>query len=361
MTTLAAAHQTITATGHTMPTSHARQSTGLVTAKFNSACALLAFVLASQHAPVQAQGFLPEGAKGTLTVEYSIESSGKRPKNNFYDSYEWQTKDKLTLVADLVVQKPSVAPGMRANDNAVKDAMAKKGEQAQAMSKQAAPMMASVEQLVAKCAGDEACMTREVMKMGNAMAGTPQMATMEKLRGDTAELAKMGPPRYQLVQQHGLKGTYSIDESVKLIDNDPICMEKPGGRCHRTEKRVGSGDVPIPAAVAKNANMSLVEYDDTAKLLAVRMLVPMAALPMDETVVTTQPASTAGAGANKGPQKRERWMRLTAEGQGNTNDKFLSIPVKGGWRSQSGEYTETLKGDPSNGDKLVVRWKLVLQ
>ena len=67
--------------------------------------------------------------------------------------------------------------------------MKKKTEKAQAVTAQMAPMMADVEKIMAKCGEDEDCITRETQKMGEALRGTPQMATAMNAKKDAQELA----------------------------------------------------------------------------------------------------------------------------------------------------------------------------
>ena len=65
----------------------------------------------------------------------------------------------------------------------------KKVEKAQVLAKQTAPMMEGLEKVMAKCGDDEACMTREAMKMGGAMAGTPQVKTLKNVGNESMALA----------------------------------------------------------------------------------------------------------------------------------------------------------------------------
>ena len=64
--------------------------------------------LTAVTAPAQADAFAAKGAKGTLTVEYVYESSGK--KADKYDSHEWRVKRSATLSADLAAQAPQALP-----------------------------------------------------------------------------------------------------------------------------------------------------------------------------------------------------------------------------------------------------------
>jgi len=94
--------------------------------------------------------------------------------------------------------------------------------------------------------------------------------------------------------------------------------------------------------------------------LTVRLPVPMFLLPYTETITTDEPAGTYDTPTPKGPQKKMHHFRVNTKG-GVTHDKPFTVPLKGGWRSQSGEQVLALKGEFGDAGKLTVRWRFVVQ
>lgn len=43
------------------------------------------------------------------------------------------------------------------------------------------------------------------------------------------------------------------------------------------------------------------------------------------------------------------------------HDKPITVALKGGWRSQSGEQVMNLKGELGEGGRLTVRWRFAVQ
>ncbi|MES1164043.1 MAG: hypothetical protein ABUL50_13410, partial [Rhizobacter sp.] len=166
----------------------------------------LSLAAATTHA---ADTFAPVGAKATLSVEYIYESDGR--KQDKLDLHEWKVSRSASSVADLVAQAPQPLPSMQkldAQQTADLNAKQAKGQSAAA---KMAPMMDSVEKIMAKCGDDEACITRETQKMGFGMAGTPPMGQAMSAKTDIEAASKQGAPRYQVWQATTLKGRYTID------------------------------------------------------------------------------------------------------------------------------------------------------
>ena len=134
---------------------------------------LCLFAACPSHA---ADVFVPPGAKATLSVDYLYESAGRKRSEGAYDPYEWRVKRSASLVADLAAQPVTAMPTVQAIDAAQMSRLQGRGDKAQAVATQMAPMVGNIEKIMAKCGGDEACMTREIEKMGAALQGTPRMA-----------------------------------------------------------------------------------------------------------------------------------------------------------------------------------------
>ena len=311
---------------------------------------------------VHSADFAPAGAKATLTVEYVYESAGSKSSEGMYDPHQWRVKRVANLVADLAAKPGTAMPTLQAIDAAQTAELKKTVAKAEAITKDMAPMMADVQKIMEKCGDDENCITRETQKMGQAMQGTPQMATAMNAKKKAEELMP-GAPRYQALYATAQKGTYSIDETAHISVTDPICTSHPRHRCTRDEVRKGAGPVTMPTESKKkpapSAGIGAVEVDHLKSTLTVRLPVPMM-LPYTETITTDEPEGTHDTPTPKGPQQKMLRFRVNAA-DGVMNDKPFTVTLKGGWRSQAGEQVVVLKGDFGDGGKLTVRWRFDAQ
>ncbi|MDH5265221.1 MAG: hypothetical protein OEX21_10770, partial [Betaproteobacteria bacterium] len=148
---------------------------------------------------------------------------------------------------------------------------------------------------------------------------------------------------------------------------DPICSGKPRHRCSREETRKGSGDVPVPAGARSKGNqgaaagLSAVELDAAKNALTVVLPTPLGPVPYTELIVTDEPEGTHDTPTPKGPRSKQAIFRVSASGSGFMNDKPLTVGLKGGWRSQEGEYSVPLKGNFGDSGTLTVRWRFKVQ
>ena len=305
-----------------------------------------------------ADAFAPAGAKATLSVEYLYESAGKRQDKN--DLREWRAKRSVSLVADLASQAPTPLPTMQALDAVQTAKLDKQAGQMEKMATEMAPMTADIGKIMAKCGGmenlDEKCMEREVRNMGTAMAGTKKGDAMIKSSKETAQAVQPGAARYQVWHATAQKGSYTIDETALSVLADPICQ--PTLRCTRNEVRKGTGAVPPQSATARDVGLfHAVEVDTEKNTLTVALPVPLLPLPYTETITTNEPDGARDTPTPKGPQSRQLMFRTATDG----NNKPLTVALKDGWRSQSGEYVLTTKGTLADGGKLTVRWRFIAQ
>jgi len=305
-------------------------------------------------APADAADFAASGAKATLSVEYRFEAAGKQQDR--YDLREWNVKRGVEVVAELVAQKPAPSPAMQSLDAAQTAKLQQQQAQAQKASKQMAPMMASAQAIVARCGDDEKCIERETMKLGASMSGTVQLDADLKMGKETAAVMQPGADRYQRWQARSQKVSYRFDESWHVVHADPICLTLPKARCTHDMTRTGAGEIaPTPSAAQ-------VEMDMQAGTMILQLPVPHAALAYVETQTTDEPSGTHDTPTPKGPQAGQLLLRVTADCK--PNPAPVTITLKGGWRSQSGEQVVSMgagswHGASGEGGKLVVRWRFV--
>ena len=284
-----------------------------------SACLALACTAAQAN-----PAFAPAGTKATLTVDYLYESAGSKRSEGMYDPHEWRVKRTVNIVVELVAQAATALPSVQTADN----------QQVQ-----------DIEKRIARCGDDQACLMREAQSMGSALIKPEAM-------------------RHQAWRPTAQKGSYLIDETTFISSPDPICAKLPRKRCTRNEKRLGSGELVIPAELKNSKGVregvSSVEIDMQKNSLKLTLPVPIGSLPYTETITTDEPAGTHDTPTPKGPQKKEHRFRVTAGG-GILQDAAFIVPLQGGWRSQSGEQVVNLKGDFGDAGKLVARWQFKVQ
>jgi hypothetical protein len=322
---------------------------------------LAACAAASTHA---ADAFAPAGAKGTLSVAYLYESAGQAKGNGgIYDPYTWRTKREFNLATTLVAQPGTPLPTMQQLDAAQNADLQNKQKKLQGAATQMAPLVDDIEKIIAKCGDNEACITQAAQKMG-MQRGPAVSAALGGAQKDLAEASRQGSPRYQKWNATVLSGTYLIDETAHISVADPICESRPRKRCTRDETRKGSGEIAQPPEVKKNPNaytgVAAAEFDTVKNTLTVMLPAPLLPQPYTETIATDEPEGTHSVPTPKGPQQRNFFFDNMYK-DANDPAKWITVPLKGGQRDQSGEFAVNIKGDYGNGGKLTVRWKFKTQ
>lgn len=309
-----------------------------------------------------ADAFAPAGTKATLTVDYRYESAGKQRSEGQYDPYEWKVRRNAQLVAQLSAGAPKPLPAVHTIETAQIENMKSKAAKAEAIGTRMAPSMDAAMKIAEKCGDNDACMEREAMKLGAEMRGNGQMAALQGHAKALDEVTRPGAPRYQAWNGVSQSGSYDIDEVVHISVTDPICIGRPRNRCIRDETRKGAGKLPVAIPGLKvngpaNASTAAVEIDTQKNTLAVR-LPGVGLLPLTETITSDEPEGTHETPTPKGPHQILLTYRLKQDR--GADDEALVFPLKGGWRSQSGEQVLALKGPFGDTGKLTVRWQFVV-
>lgn len=313
-----------------------------------TALTLLALGLAP---PIQAADFAPKGARATLTVDFSYEAAGK--KADKYDLREWKVQRTLHIDAQLTAGASAALPSLQPLDAGQQARLQQQAAQVNKFAEQAAPMMTSAQAIMEKCGDDEKCMEREAMRLGQNMAGKPQTDATLKMGRETAAALAPGANRYQAWQGQSQTGQYKIDERLHIVHADPICMTLPGKRCTRDELRRGAG-----ALANTKGSAALVEVDTGKSTLTLQLPFAAEALPYTETITTDEPEGTHSTPTPKGPQQRQLVFKLA---DGKAQAPLFTVPLSGGWRSQSGVQTQKFNGADEEGGTLTVRWRFQVQ
>lgn len=293
------------------------------------------------------------GSRATLTVDYVFESKGH--KANKYDAFDWQVRRTVTMVSELTAGKPAEYSSTQAPEASHTAKTTRAVTQGEAIARHlGGGSMAEVQAAFEKCGDNEACQQKVAMQMANAGAARSRQDT-QRLARETESTMKSGSSRYQLWKATALKGRYEISETTQLVHADPICMELPGARCTRRERRQGSGEVPAAQNVRSRdaAGFASAEVDNAKNTLSLALPIPLNALPYTETVSTDEPQRKAEAA--RGPRQKLYDFRSLRD------IKPFTVALKGDWRNQSGEFSVNLKGEPADTGVLKVRWRFVTQ
>ena len=307
--------------------------------------ALLAAALAILASAARADDFAAKGTKGTLTVEYVYESSGRKADQN--DSRQWSVKRTVKLSADLVAQTPQPLPTMHEMEAGQKADLKNKQEKARSAQEKMAPVQADIEKIMAKCGEDEACLEREIQKYGMSNSDSAKMNTARSADKDIAVASNQGPARYQLWAAASQKGTYSIEETRHDVIADPAC----GASLHCTtdENAKGAGETPLPpgakASASGHPSVAMAEIDAGGKMLAIVLPVPLSPLPYTKTVKSNSPDRKSGT--------FQELVRCPPK-----DLKPVRVALKGGGRDESGTEEIKIAGAGADGGTLTIRWKL---
>ena len=299
---------------------------------------VLAAGLAFAAEAVGAAEFAPKGTTATLTVEYVYTSAGKN--DNGVDARTWNAKRSAKITADLVTEGPAPYSVMHEMSKDQKDDLARKQAAVSSAQQKMKPMQADIEKIAAQCGEDEACLSREIQKYGFAMDETQKKQAADA--GEDARAAgKQAPNRYQAWSASGQKGTYSIEETARVLSGDPLCMTLPGKRCTIDETRKGGGAIaPTGASAAR------FELDTKTKSLEIQLPSTLA-LPYTQTVTTNMPGEKGGTSPGM--------LRLPP-----SDPKIVKVPIRGDWKSQSGTETVPTKGEKGEAGTLTIRWQLAV-
>lgn len=314
----------------------------------------LLFPLLLAAAGAQAQiAFPAPGAKAVLTVEYVYKSEGREADK--HDSRDWRVLRGVSMSATLVAARPTTLSSVNAPEAAQLARNERAVAQGEAIAAHLGGSLAGLQAAIEKCGDDEACLQKVATQMASAGAARPRAET-QRLARETETALKPGAVRYQLWKAAAQQGTYTVSEDVKIVHTDPICLEGPGLRCHRSEERRGNGALAAPAGSrpAEAAGFAHAELDAEKRTLSLRLPVPTSMLAVTETVVTDEPQHTRGRASvrlQSGKQLDFRALRDIAP---------FTVALKGdgagGWHSQTGEFVIDVKGEREERGRLAVRW-----
>ena len=127
-----------------------------------AAAAVLCLVSTESGAEVPAS---PENGTATLIVTYELKGAGTERPASHEKNVNWTVENRYALTATMTAQKPGGFASVHKPDAAEQAREAERMKAATQAMGDMQSMMAQAEQIMKICGDDEACITRETMKM----------------------------------------------------------------------------------------------------------------------------------------------------------------------------------------------------
>ena len=242
------------------------------------------------HCAIAADAPASAGSGATIRVVFELEGSGTFASQDKVLKREWQVKDRYEVLTQLTAKKPTGFPGMHAPDAGQQKTEAARMAHAERAAEAMAPMMADAMKIVERCGDDEACITRETLKMSQGI--DMNSAQIKGARADEKAASVIPEVRYQVFEPTIQTGTFSLDERLKEADRDPICMSRPAGTCHKEVIVRGSGDITLEGK-AQTPGTAVLEMDLEKATLRFNLPQPYP-VAIEETVSTDKPGQFSG-------------------------------------------------------------------
>ncbi len=304
-----------------------------------AAAAALCLVSTQSGAEVPAT---PANGIATVTVTYELKGAGvERPASN-ERNVTWTLENRYTVTATLTAQKPAGFAAMHKPDAAEQAREAGRMAAATQAAGDMQSMMAQVEQIMKICGDDEACITRESVKMSQGIdMNAPEM---QSAQANIAKVSAMPDARYQIFQAAMQQGSFAIKENAHEAYFDAACSFATEERCAYDTAVSGTGDLTDPSGAKLSGTIASAEIDyQTGSLLLT--------LPFPGLAKVTKTVTSRNPQIKTGSTEAVRMLRF---------DDVAKEPVQascGDCRTASGSFErdvpDQLLGRPA---KLVVSW-----
>lgn len=234
----------------------------------------------------------PSPAKSVATLEATFEVSGGGSTTSPDRALkrDWQVKDTYKVRAEMVAETAFGFPTLHEQDAAQQQTEADRVAAADRAAGNMAPLMASAEKIMELCGDDEACITRETMKLAQGI--DPDSAALKSAKADIGAASTMPAARYQLFMPSVQSGSFSVRESMQLADRDPLCMGMPQATCHTEVVAQGDGDITLDGKTEAGDTASAeVDLEKNTLRFTIPLPYPVVA---KETTKTDKPGLASG-------------------------------------------------------------------
>jgi hypothetical protein len=300
--------------------------------------AVLCCAFVSTMSAAIAASFSAPNATATLTVSYRLAGGGEDLPKSHERHVTWSVDDTYDVKATLVAGKPAAMGGLHKPDAAEQAREANRAKAANAAAGDMQDMMAMAQKITETCGDDEACITRETMKMSQSV--DPNSAKLKSAKENIAKASAMPGDRYQLFSSKDQSGTFKIDEKSRVALFDAACSLATESRCLVATTVAGSGALSDGAGKTTFQTGAMAEYDAQGGTLVV--MLPAAGIASAKETRTGARSGTADA--RRGPLKGVRLDPVTVEcGDCKTASGKISKNVE-----------DELTGRPA---KLEIEWK----
>ena len=233
-------------------------------------CCVLLSVFAIPSA--SAASFSAPNGLATLTVTYRISGGGEDLPKSHERHVTWSVADAYQVKATLVAGKPSGFGSLHKRDAAEEAREAGRARAATAAAGDMQDMMAQAQKIAEACGDDEACITRETMKMSQGI--DPNSAKLKSAKENIAKASTMPGERYQLFSSKEQAGTYTIDEKSRVALFDAACSLATESRCLVETTVAGSGAQVDAGGRTTFQTGAMAEYDAEAGSLVLMLAAP---------------------------------------------------------------------------------------
>ena len=305
-----------------------------------AAAAVLCLVSTESGAEVPAS---PENGTATLIVTYELKGAGTERPASHEKNVNWTVENRYALTATMTAQKPGGFASVHKPDAAEQAREAERMKAATQAMGDMQSMMAQAEQIMKICGDDEACITRETMKMSQGIdMNAPEMKSAQ---ANIASASVMPEARYQVFQPATQQGSFSVKEKAHEAYFDAACSLATEERCAYDTAVSGMGDLTDPSGAKLSGTIALAEIDYQTGSLLLTLPVPGLA-KVTKSVTSRNPEIKTGS--------TETIRQISFDDV----SKDLVQVTCGDCRTASGSFErdvpDQLLGRPA---KLVVSWK----
>jgi hypothetical protein len=230
-------------------------------------CASVSIISAASAA-----SFSPANGPATLTVSYRITGGGEDLPKSHERHVTWSVSDAYEVKATLLAGKPAAMGGLHKPDAGEQAREAGRAKAANAAAGDMQDMMAQAQKIMEACGEDEACITRETVKMSQSI--DPNSAKLKSAKENVAKASAMPGDRYQLFTSKAQTGTFAIDEKSRVALFDAACSLATESRCLVETTVAGSGAQVDASGNTTFQTGAMAEYDAERGSLVVILAAP---------------------------------------------------------------------------------------
>jgi hypothetical protein len=190
----------------------------------------------------------PAKSQATLTVVYEFTGAGDVIPQSKESHVKWNITNRYEVKATMEASAAGGFGALHKPDAAEQAREAGRMTAANQAAGDMSSMMAQAEAIMEKCGEDEACITRESMKMAQGV--DMNSAQMKSAKSNIAKASEMPGARYQLFSPGKQSGTFTIEEYAYEAYFDAACSLKNEATCAAESTVKGKGPITLNQAGA---------------------------------------------------------------------------------------------------------------